>query len=754
MALAFPLVSCTTDDDEMNSSAGQTGTPSLESVCAGNERVQITWKPNDSAVEGSYIYWNSGADSEYVYFTAGTEEITTVITIEPGEYAFYVQNVLADETLSTASSSITTEVYDTSYASAYDLCPFIEINYDGEFGGMITWGEADDCVGNMVYYEDYDGTEFQVYCPIEDGTSYMPGAAINTNFTYVSYYVPVEGGIDSLATDPSDGTDLFEAADGFLVNSIDAFIPYLSRDNVHVKLVEGTYQVGPDDVKEKPELYGNLQQTSTTTLIHTIFQLTGSGSTYDFNNSTIEFDNNVMNTLDYMIYTFMILGNNNTIKNGTLQQVGDLETYPLNGANFISVDGRENYLENITVMPRGSYPWGYGELFGKGTTSVIAHYKNGGILVRGESNHLYDCHVIQRALCHGIFIQGAYEPIIENCTVESLMITSDEVLDDTRSQYDEGSNGRPRAYDVGYLTDFWDDTICPYSSMSDCSTYCDVGNDHNYIVQPGFVLSLMEDGIRTYNNSGTIVDGVYYEDGEHDTRNVTIKDCTVKHARGGITTPLQSGWTVVENCTTIGNDRGIAVGNNGSDVVSGCYSDFHYGTAFNIDYNSAKTQTVEITLIDAGLPERINGYKAENNVGYAYTSNGSYVWPSESIQKAWTNVSGVEYAKCSTYQDEGTEGKIRQIAFIQGTGHDITFHASADFDDDYYAEHGEYIIKIGGDEEIMDALFKNDNYTATSIKLTNNTKFRVVLDDSSSKCTIVSMGPVEDYGSGNTISYK
>ncbi|MFR9529026.1 MAG: DUF4998 domain-containing protein [Rikenellaceae bacterium] len=778
IAVVIPFASCTTADEGLDGNVYEKGTPTIETAAAGNQRVQITWKPNDTVVEGSYIYWNGGADSEFVYFSAGTQEVTTIITMEAGDYTFYVQNVLEDESLSTASASTKVSVYDSSYAANYSLCPILGIFFDDEFGGMITWDDADDCVGNMVYYEDYDGNAIQKYCPIEEGTSYLEGAALNTKFTYVSYYVPVEGGIDNLATDPSDGTDVLETGDGvIIVKSLDAFMPYLRRDNVNVQLVEGTYPLGPDDVRAQPDLYGELVQTRTTVITHVALYITGSNSTYDFGNSVIEFDNSIMNTMGYEFFNMHIVGNNNTIKNVTLEDVGDLETYPLNDATVVVIDGIENYLENVIAMPKGSYPYGYGELFGKGGGPVIAHYKNGGILVRGEDTHIYRCQVIHQALCHAIFIQGAWEPIIDECYVQGVMIVTDEVLDDTRSQYDEGSNGRPRAYDVDYRTDFWDATVCPYSGYSDCDTYCGVGNDHNYTVPAGFTISLIEDGIRTYNNSHTIINGVYYPD-SHDTQNTTIKGCVVKHARGGITTPLQSGWTYVDDCTTIGNDRGIAIGNNGADHALTCYSDFKYGTAFNIDYNAAKTQNVSITLIDANLPERINGYKAQNNVGYVKTSDGGYVWPSQSVQESWSTVNslatGISYADCTNYQPEGTEGMIRQIAFIQGTSHTIKFYAdtygtgpstAADpmgvlsgttysaFDDDYYAKHCEYIIKVGGDEEIMDALFKDDNYSATSVTLYNYTKFRVVLDKDSTKCTVYSVGPVENYGSSNTVNY-
>ncbi len=756
IAVALPFVSCSKSDDGMDNSTYQAGTPSIEAASPGNERVQITWKPNDSSVEGSYIFWNDGQDSEYAYFPAGSEVASATITLEEGKYTFYVQNVLADESLSAASGKLTANVYGEDLAAVYELCPILSTSYlDGE-GGAITWGDATNCVGNMVYYTDLEGNEFQKYCPIEEGTSYFAEAALNGGFTYVSYYVPITGGIDSLTTEPSDGTEkyaTFSMPEGepFIVKSVDAMVPYLSRDNVWVQLVQGVYELGPDDIRNKPEIYQEIVQTrdDPVYLHHVMLPVKGSNSVYDFNNSVINFNNVMMNTLGYEFWNMHIQGNYTIVKNVTLQDVGDFETIPAENSTKIVLDGRHNKLENVAANAKGSYPWGYGELFGKGTGPVIAMYKNGGILVRGEYNWVYGCSVTQRSICHTIFFQGAQNATVENTTVMGMMKTTDEVLDDKRSMYDEGSNGRQRAYDVGYVTDFWDDRKCPYSSYGDCNTYCDVGTGHNYTIPEGFTIALVEDGIRSYDNGYTRIDGVNYTD--HNTSNITIKNCKVQHARGGITLVFQSGFVKIQDCTTIGCDRGIATGANGT--IERCFADFQYGMAYNVDYSSGSNQTVDITLIDADLPKRINGYRAQNNNGYTDTEHtGVYIWPSEDVQRSWSEKTGIPYENYANLQAEGTRAKVRQISFIHSHSHDITFRAD-NFSDEFYAERGEYIFKIGGDEELMTDLYKDDNYEAYNITLRNYTKFRVVLDADSRNNTIYSWGPVEDYGKNNTVIY-
>ncbi len=753
---ALPFVGCTTTDEDIDSLAYQKGVPSILAISPGNERVQVTWDPNSSSVEAGYVYWNDGENSEYVYFSAGSSEATVTISeLEAGKYQFYVQNILDDGSLSEASSSVTANVYDDSYSDNFDLCPIIATSFlDGE-GGVITWGDANNCSGNMVYYTDYDGNEYQRYCPYEEGTSYFAEAALNSDFTYVSYYVPVTGGLDELITDASTGREeysAFEMAEGtpFIVKSLDAMVPFFSRDNVWVQLVEGTYELGPDDVNTK-EIYQTIVQTrdDPVYLEHVMLHISSDDSTYDFNNSIINFDNTVMNTLGYEFWNMHIEGNRTRVENVTLQDVGDFECIPAENSTKIVLDGTYNTLYNVAANAKGSYPWGYGELFGKGTGPVIAMYKNGGIMCRGLYNTLDGCSVTQQSICHTIFFQGAVYPTVKNTTVMGMMITTDEVLDDKRSMYDAGSNGRQRAYDVDYVTDFWDDRKCPYSSYSDCNTYCDAGNDHNYTVPEGFTIALVEDGIRSYNNGYTRMNGVNYTD--HNTSDITLENCTVQHARGGITLVLQGGSVSVTDCTTIGCDRGLA--GNANSVFTNCKSDFQYGMAYNVDYSSGSSQTVDITLIDAELPERINGYVATNNNGYTDTEHtGVYIWPSEATQRGWSGKTGIDYDSYQNYQEAGTRAKVRQIAFIHSWGHNITFKAD-NFSDEFYAARGEYIIKIGGDEELMTDLYKDDNYSAYNITLKNYTKFRVVLDADSYNNTIYSWGPVEDYGSGNTIIY-
>ncbi len=757
-AVMLPFVSCTESDEDIDTTIYQKGVPTLESVAPGNQRVQITWTPNDATVSGSYIFWNDGDDSEYVYFTPGSESVSTIITIESGKYLFYVQNVLEDDSLSEASGSITATIYDDTWSGDYELCPILSVTYlDGE-GGAITWGTANNCTGNMVYYTDYEGNEYQQYCSMDDGvgTSYFAEAALDGEFTYVSYYVPVTGGIDPLPGSVSDGSEEFysfsmPAGEPFIVKSVDAMIPYLSRDNVWVQLVEGEYNIGPDDVKNKGDLYQVIVQTrdDPVYLEHVLLPVKGSDSVYDFNNSTIYFDNNVANTLGYELWNMHIQGNNTTVKNLTIQDVGDFECIPAENSTKVVVDGQYNTLENVAANAKGSYPWGYGELFGKGTGPVIMMYKNGGILVRGYYNYIKDCSVTQQSICHTLFFQGAQYPTVENTTITGMMTTTDEVLDDKRSMYDAGSNGKQRAYDVDYVTDFWDDRACPYSSYSDCNSYCDVGNDHNYTIPEGFTIALVEDGIRSYDNGYTRMNGVNYTD--HNTSNITVKNCTVKHARGGVTLVFQSGDVVIEDCTTIGCDRGFATGANG-EITRG-RSDFQYGMAYNVDYSSGSGQTVDITLFDAGLPTRINGYVAQNNNGYTDTEHtGVYIWPSEEVQRSWSDKTGIAYNSYQNYQPEGTRAKVRQIAFVHSHSHDITFYEE-DFSEEYIAAHGEYIIKIGGDEELMTDLYKDDNYAAYNITMKNYTRFRVVLDADSYSNTIYSWGPVEDYGTGNTVIY-
>ncbi|MGJ8638236.1 MAG: discoidin domain-containing protein [Opitutaceae bacterium] len=343
------------------------------------------------------------------------------------------------------------------------------------------------------------------------------------------------------------------------VNSLQALKPYLNDSNVNVKLSPGTYTVTANDLSS-----GALGQQFTGNTLGTsfaIFPIEGNNSTYDFTGVTINVKTEVFQALPGTeIREFWVRGNNNVLKNLTLVDDGDVDDAPSHRAQSIAMDGEYNRIEGFHVTVKGSYPYGYGDIFGKGGGSVIGHHKHSACLVRGNSNHVKNCTFIHRAYGHGIFMQGANDPIIEGCYVEGELSTTDNVLAETNSP----------ASNVNFET-VW---------------------GFNLSEKPGYRFSLQEDGIRAYNGGATIISGVEYSRG---VTNVTVIDCTVVKMRSGVTIGWAGGTKQVENCTVLGCETGYWFGSDAT--VTGSRGDSSVGPLMAEDV-ARSNSNIELTLLD------------------------------------------------------------------------------------------------------------------------------------------------------------
>ncbi len=375
----------------------------------------------------------------------------------------------------------------------------------------------------------------------------------------------------------------------------------------------------------------------------------------------MEFETAAFDVCSFEMHQLHIVGNNNVVKNLKLVDVGDVHDFPKNGCTNIVLDGANNRIEEVELRSIGSYPFGYGELFGKGGQNTIRHRKHCGVLVRGESNHVLNCTVIHHAYGHCLFMQAANNPTIEGCYIEAMMRTTDDML------LEEGT-GSP-ADKINFKTAF----------------------TGNYRVPAGYKLALSEEGIRAYNAGNTIIDGERFKRG---TSNVTVKNCYVKNARAGVTLTHARGFKNVENCTTVGCERGYAVGSGGKIV--GCYADAQHGPVFGVDYESDRGIEVDITI----LP----------------------------------------------YEGESYNGS-RHAAIIIGNGHNITFKRGEGLD----VTDQELLINIGGDTRTIGELGAIKSLKASGIKITNETTYPIVMDGVASNISGTTRGSVVDNGIDNSI---
>lgn len=332
-------------------------------------------------------------------------------------------------------------------------------------------------------------------------------------------------------------------AEKIRVNSLEELLPYLDDDSVDVVVAPGTYTISAIDIAQKT--FGTPR-----------FEFRGNYSTYDFTGVTINFAADIY-TYGFSMNHLQTFGNYNVIKNLTMVDLCDVNGQKVEGGTNIIMDGRDNRIEGCHITVRGSYPYGYGDAFGKGGSYTIKHYKHCAFLVRGLRNHALNDTIIHRAYGHALFMQAASYPTIEGCYIEGETRSTDDMLAETSGP----------AFDIDFMTDW------------------------GYRLQPGYMMCTGEEGIRAYNGGNTIVDGVAYERG---TDNPTVLNCTIVRMRAGVTLTHATGTKYVEGVTAIGCERGFAIG--AGDIVD-CYADAQNGPVFGVDYESNKNMNVEITVL-------------------------------------------------------------------------------------------------------------------------------------------------------------
>ncbi|ANW95395.1 hypothetical protein AXE80_03480 [Wenyingzhuangia fucanilytica] len=345
------------------------------------------------------------------------------------------------------------------------------------------------------------------------------------------------------------------------VNSLQELKPYLKQDNVEVQLAAGEYAITVKDVEKG--LYQD--EVKMKNLSKVLLLVEGNNSTYDFTGVTIKVETKVLQAYGKVqVHELQIIGNNNVLKNLTLIDEGSVHDAPTRRATNIVMDGRNNRIEGFHVTTKGSYPYGYGDAFGKGGKTVIPHRKHSACLVRGESNHLKDSKFIHRSYGHCLFMQGADKPIIEGCVIEGEVRSTDEML------AEEGT-GSP-ADKVDFMT-VW-----------------------GYKLPKGYMLSTGEAGIRAYDGGETLIDGKEYRRG---TSNPTILNCTIKNMRTGVTIAHATGKKYVEGCVAIECENGFSLG---SGEAVNCSADCVYGPVYASTYERDKRYNADITILPAKVP--------------------------------------------------------------------------------------------------------------------------------------------------------
>ncbi|XMO85356.1 hypothetical protein AAFN75_11210 [Algibacter sp. AS12] len=370
------------------------------------------------------------------------------------------------------------------------------------------------------------------------------------------------------------------------VNSLSEFKKYIDKDHVKIKLAPGNYQI--DDAKKIR-----------------FIEITGNNSHFDLTGARFMVDTKLFGRKDLeksddgnaMYCAIEISGNNTTFEGLYIETYGDASGLQSKNKIF-NVVGENIVLKNVEVRTAGSNPWGYGYLYGLGGGDVR---KMNGIRVGYPAKNvtLTGCKVHMRAMGHAIFLQGAENTLIEDCHVDGLLRTTDAILAETSGYgFDRDFYAqKPRhPHKKGYV----EGTV--------------IGLDGKIL--PGEIVSLSEDGIR-----------LYPEYNGHQTKNTTVKDCSVFQMRRGVCVGLNTSGDKVINCEV--RDcvtTGFNVGNE--DVIINCSANAKYGEAFGVPYTNAKNASVDINILDSRNGMANNMLAKINGTGHQIvikTSNNDFI---------------------------------------------------------------------------------------------------------------------------------
>lgn len=303
-----------------------------------------------------------------------------------------------------------------------------------------------------------------------------------------------------------------------------------------------------------------------------LFSFTGSNNMFRMEGVVIEVDTALRAALRPPVHTdeFVVTGASNIFQGVTITNIGN-GTSP--GGAALAIRGDGNTLRDCTLYVRGSFPYGYGDLFGKGGPDVIAHKKKSGLLVTGNGTSLFGCKLYMQSFGHGYFVQkDAGDVRFEDCYVEGVMRATDDMLQETSGP----------AHKVGFRT---------------------VAKNRDGVnkVTPGYMKSLSEDGFRTY--------------GQH--RNLSFKNCTAKNMRGGF--ELRTKTSVqLEGCTAIGCERAFWISSGTS--LKDCRGDAQYGPLLFVEGENA---SAKIELLPAQSEKNVHALATIQGKGHQVTIKAS-----------------------------------------------------------------------------------------------------------------------------------
>ncbi len=784
-AVALCAISCETDGDledytppVLSDTEVSEYAPVITALTPGYERLEVSWMLNDVNANYCYIFTESDVvevnlsditpDDEGVY--------STIVDMEEGDCTVYMKSLDSSNNLTGAGASVSTFVYGEEYmTSSTSHRKVLTSNYYStgtQYYTMTMSSSYDDIVtGVKVYYiasddvsaataagyslsmADIDDTyvSYVEFAPEE--TSYtLPNAYDNMDIIISTEVSPFEDILDPINLLSSK--QLSSGATFVEVSSLEALRLYTTREtkNVNVKMTPGVYSFTLADAAA-----GNFSTSEVYygTVKPSIICIQGEYNNYDFTGVYIEIADDAGDStgMGTEFGGMQITGRYNTVRGLNLIDLYETTTTPNNGYTNVTIDGENNVVEDIYVYSAGSTPYGYGEVFGKGSTYTIGHKKHCSLLLRGDYNTIRRCTLLHRAYGHAMFMQGGWYCTIEDCYFESEMVSTDDILAEvgTGSSADLVNFQTCYGYKLpsGYALSTCEDAIRAYTSGTTITwdtRYCDGDEDD-------VVFLTEDDGVTNFLPDGFVSGKTYYPDGyiasSRGTGPIYAKGTTTKHTRCGSALYLGSG------------------SDSGTTWISGLVSSIQ-GNA-----NTTGNRFIEDCVSIACQ----NGFSVRNSGGVKNCKSTTVFAPV--VGSTYTDDKYINYEiEVIPYDGDKLVGNGQgQVVLLMGNNHKLYLTASEDYKYDDFTMNTDYYYNSDGKLYIAWGGFKTNHggLTSSSIPdwstdnglsysyLKNETDFLIVVSAKSSINTIDNYGDEEiivlgdnniinNYGDGNVIN--
>lgn len=300
----------------------------------------------------------------------------------------------------------------------------------------------------------------------------------------------------------------------------------------------------------------------------TVFRATGSNNEFDLRGVTLQIATEVLARMKaqraHDLATYRIHGSGLTFEGATFEDVGDKP--PAISLPEFDVQGNGNVFKDCTFIIRGSAPYGYGRLFGKGKgrnefkpTLGARLQKHSAMSIRGDHTKVLNCNFLIQTFGHAISIHGAQDTLVQDTLIEGTLRPTAEILRET-----SGPAFEQKFHDMFHRP-----------------------------IPTGRMLALAEDGIRAYNNGDN-------NGKSRRTGTITVLNCTVKRMRGAISLSLASQPARVENCTVIeagwtGDGYNVPSGS----IVKNCRGDAAFSPLLNQARSNKRGADIGIEVLDA-----------------------------------------------------------------------------------------------------------------------------------------------------------